>query len=395
MMSSKSLGLVLLVLTLTVSSLALADAQPGQKYISVMGTYTESDNRRFADDEVTGGQVSFGVAGEKWNTEFVLMHSQLTSPLDESISALGVDLQRVFMRPSAFSPYVYAGVGVLEWDPSGLPSDRGAMYSLGAGFHLDLFSNTALRLDYRHRWDRATTTVSKEAEDDMLSLGLTFAFGGKTETYVAPVVADSDGDGVNDDNDRCPNTPAGTQVDSVGCEIVMDADGDGVRDADDKCPGTVRGAAVDADGCELDSDNDGVVDRLDECPGTAEGVQVDVKGCEIKAEIRLPGVNFETNSDRLLPGAERVLSDAAATLRMNPSISVEVAGHTDSAGDATYNEGLSTRRALTVYDYLVKNGIDESRLSVRGYGESEPIADNATSAGRAENRRVVLRVTER
>ncbi|MDX1509625.1 MAG: OmpA family protein [Woeseiaceae bacterium] len=389
----KFVKLMLTTAVLAVSGTALAEAEDGQKYISLMATYTDSDNDRRAEKEVTGGQVSFGVAGEKWNTEFVLMRSELTSLRDETLTGFGVDIQRVFARESILSPYVYAGVGVLEWDPASSPSDRGMMYSLGGGLNLDLFGNTALRLDYRHRWDRAT--IRERAEDDMLSLGVQIAFGRKTEPYVAPVVADTDGDGVNDDADACPNTPAGMQVDSYGCQIVMDADGDGVRDADDKCPGTVRGARVDADGCELDSDSDGVVDRLDECPGTAPGKQVDVKGCEIKAEIKLPGVNFESNSDRLLPGAERVLADAAATLLMNPTIKVEVAGHTDSDGDASYNIGLSTRRALTVHDYLVRAGVDESRITVRGYGESQPIADNSTATGKAQNRRVVLRVTER
>jgi OOP family OmpA-OmpF porin len=163
----------------------------------------------------------------------------------------------------------------------------------------------------------------------------------------------------------------------------------------DKCPNTPRGATVDAEGCELDEDSDGVVDRLDRCPGTPPNTQVDVRGCEIKETIELPGVNFETNSDRLLPGAEAELNDAAATLTRNPGITVEVAGHTDSDGAAEYNEGLSFRRASTVRDYLIAGGVAESRLTVRGYGESQPIADNATREGKAQNRRVVLRILER
>ncbi len=204
---------------------------------------------------------------------------------------------------------------------------------------------------------------------------------------------DSDGDGVKDSKDKCPGTPKGVSVNASGCP--MDSDGDGVSDDKDKCPNTFKGAKVGPDGCELDGDKDGVVDRLDECPNSAPGVQVDIKGCEIKAVIRLPGVNFETNSDRLLPGATSVLNDAVATLKKNPTITVEVAGHTDSDGAAEYNEGLSSRRAQTVHDYLATNGIAEDRMSVRGYGESQPIADNTTRAGKAQNRRVVLRIIER
>ena len=122
---------------------------------------------------------------------------------------------------------------------------------------------------------------------------------------------------------------------------------------------------------------------------------VDVRGCEIKAEIKLEGVQFETDSDRLLPGAARIIEDAAGTLAKNPNLTVEVAGHTDDRGAAAYNEGLSERRARTVHDYLVNLGIDEARLSWRGYGESSPVADNATPEGRQENRRVVLRILSR
>ena len=168
-----------------------------------------------------------------------------------------------------------------------------------------------------------------------------------------------------------------------------------LSDGQDECPATVAGATVDARGCEMDGDDDGVVDRLDQCPNSAPGVQVDISGCEIEEEISLPGVNFESNSDRLLPGAENVLDAAAATLQKNPEISVEVAGHTDSDGAAEYNLSLSERRAVTVRDYLIREGVAASRFTVRGYGESQPVADNGSSTGKAANRRVVLRITDR
>jgi OOP family OmpA-OmpF porin len=181
-------------------------------------------------------------------------------------------------------------------------------------------------------------------------------------------------------------------VDARGCSL--DSDKDGVVDADDQCPDTYRGAKVDQRGCELDDDNDGVVNRLDDCPDSAAGARVDVNGCEIRDVIDLPGVNFETNSDRLLPGADGVLRDAAATLKKYPELVVQVAGHTDSAGAADYNQGLSERRAATVRDYLINAGVNETNLSARGYGEAEPIADNADAEGRAKNRRVELRIVE-
>jgi outer membrane protein OmpA-like peptidoglycan-associated protein len=145
----------------------------------------------------------------------------------------------------------------------------------------------------------------------------------------------------------------------------------------------------------IDSDGDGVVDDQDDCPGTLAGVAVDMRGCEIRQEIRLPGVQFETNSDVLRSGALTVIEEAAQTLQKNPTLVVEVAGHTDDRGESEYNRGLSERRAETVRDFLVSLGVNADNLSWRGYGEMEPIADNTTPQGREQNRRVVLNIISR
>lgn len=396
---------------------AFADAEAGQGYLSLIASYIDDDKGRDVEDGIRGGQLGMGYAFEEWNVEAVISAAAMNGN-DQDHLGLGVDFQRVFLRDEKLSPYLLAGAGYFQIDPAGASKDdEGAMYSLGAGFFFDLFdSNVSLRGEWRLRLE--TASPGDDDTDNLWSLGLQIPFGAGTPKFV-----DSDGDGVADGIDRCPNTPRGAAVDAYGCELdsdgdgvkdsmdkcpntprgmtvntagcPVDSDGDGVSDDKDRCPGTPAGATVDENGCELDSDNDGVVDRLDECPDSAPGVQVDIKGCEIKEEITLQGVNFESNSDRLLPGATRVLDDAVATLKKNPSIEFEVAGHTDSDGAADYNEGLSSRRAVTVRDYLAANGIDEDRMTARGYGESQPIADNGTSAGKAQNRRVVLRITKR
>ena len=110
--------------------------------------------------------------------------------------------------------------------------------------------------------------------------------------------------------------------------------------------------------------------------------------------ISLKGVNFQHDSAELTPASIATLDEAVATLERRAEISVEVAAHTDSQGSDAYNMGLSQRRAASVLDYLTAHGIDAGRLASRGYGESEPIADNATAEGRAENRRVELRVMQ-
>lgn len=200
---------------------------------------------------------------------------------------------------------------------------------------------------------------------------------------------DFDGDGVVDRLDECPDTVSGARVDARGCEL--DSDGDGVVDSKDQCPATPAGARVDEKGCEFDTDNDGVVDSRDQCPETAAGTPVDNTGCDLPEHYSLKGVQFEYDSARLTADSVAALNDGLEILKRHADLQVEVAGHTDSRGTDEYNLGLSQRRANAVRDYLVNHGVAASRLVTKGYGESQPVADNATDAGRALNRRVELR----
>lgn len=390
-------------------------AQPeGQLSITPEVIFTDGDQDRAVDDEVNGFGITVGSAfAPNWSWQFVARSLDFSgfAPQDEFF--LGVDIMRVFNRDGLISPYLMVGAGYLENSIVSQSDRDNAEFSAGLGLLIGKPGKPNVRLQYRGRRDDNSVGL----EDQLISLGLQIPIGSP-----APAVVDTDGDGVPDDRDRCPRTPRNAVVDEFGCQpdsdgdgvidaqdqcpdtpagvtvdargCALDSDGDGVSDDKDRCPDTVAGAAVDSNGCELDSDGDGIVDRLDQCPDTRSGVPVDIRGCEIKDEIRLPGVNFETNSDRLIGSTTGVLDEAAATLRRNPQLKVEVAGHTDSQGAADYNQNLSQRRAIAVRDYLVRQGVDGADLSIRGYGESDPVADNGTAEGRARNRRVVLRILD-
>ncbi len=141
-----------------------------------------------------------------------------------------------------------------------------------------------------------------------------------------------------------------------------------------------------------DSDGDGVVDGIDECPNTLKGVKVDRVGCAVKQTFELKGVNFEFDKATLVFNARTILDAAAETLKGQPDLKVEIAGHTDSVGSDEYNMGLSQRRTETVVKYLVDKGANPDNLTAKGYGESEPVATNDTADGREANRRVELRI---
>ncbi|MEM7611505.1 MAG: OmpA family protein [Pseudomonadota bacterium] len=388
----------------------------GQVYITPAFDLVDDDKDRDVED-TTSVSLAVGYSyTERWSVE-AFAHSASYSALGTANAQdhleVGLNGLAVFHRDSLVSPYLLAGLSNLYKDFDSGNEDHLLNASVGAGVLFSTNDRFGFRLQYRHRAELGGT----EFADNIYSLGLQFALGEPRNKIVdsdgdgvadmvdrCPNTApgtmvdstgcelDSDNDGVVDSIDECPSTPAGDRVDAKGCTVVLDSDNDGVADGADQCPRSPAGVTVDARGCEIDSDNDSVVDSKDQCPNTAGGVRVDVNGCEIKDVIRLPGVTFETNSDRLLPGAEQVLDDAAATLRKNDDLVVEVAGYTDSDGAAAYNESLSERRARTVRNYLVNGGANADNLTVRGYGEADPVADNTTAAGKAANRRVELRI---
>ncbi len=194
--------------------------------------------------------------------------------------------------------------------------------------------------------------------------------------------SDTDRDKVVDAQDGCASTPAGARVDSKGCP--WDSDGDTVLEGLDLCGGTLRGYQVDDHGCPVDSDHDGVNEALDRCPETRHLETVDADGCRVKAPqlfpagtdtVRLQGLTFEKNQVETPDGSGAVLRDVAASLRDWPDVRVEIAVHTDRAGSAATNRELSQRRAEFVKTYLVAQGVDESRLEAKGYGEGGRVAE--------------------
>lgn len=229
--------------------------------------------------------------------------------------------------------------------------------------------------------------------------------GWPVDPYGCPV--DTDRDAVPDGKDKCPNTPEGCVVDADGCPA--DADDDGVCDGLDRCANTVKSCRVDARGCPLDTDSDGVCDGIDQCPGTPSGLPVDAKGCpppapppppvptyipEPKKELVLERVYFDTDKATLKPESSATLDKVAASLKDFPEIKIQVAGHTDYTGSDAHNMRLSDARATSVMNYLISHGVSPAMLTAQGYGESQPVADNKTKEGRAQNRRVGLRRVE-
>jgi outer membrane protein OmpA-like peptidoglycan-associated protein len=235
---------------------------------------------------------------------------------------------------------------------------------------------------------------------------------------------DRDGDGVPDDEDRCPDVPGDPRW--QGCPTPGDRDGDGVPDDKDLCPEDPGPAAL--GGCP-DTDGDGVPDRIDRCPkapGPAElegcpdfdgdGIpDIDDKcpkepgpaqndGCPLAegepvVEIETTRlslkdmINFEFGKDTILPQSGKILDEIAAVLRSHGEIEhIRIEGHTDIIGSRAVNLVLSQRRAAAVVRELAARGVPRQRLEAAGYGFDRPVASNATAFGRARNRRVEFNI---
>ena len=215
---------------------------------------------------------------------------------------------------------------------------------------------------------------------------------GPTENSGCPD-RDGDGDSIVDRLDKCP-TEAETQnnyQDTDGCPDP-DNDKDGVLDKDDKCP--MQPGPKENQGCpDTDKDKDTVVDRLDKCPdepgppsnaGCPEKKYITItqEKIELKRQVQFATAKAIINKDSF-----ELLDEVVELLKKNPQIKLRIEGHTDTKGKPAKNLVLSRDRAKAVMDYLTKGGIDASRLSSEGYGQTCPVADNATEQGREKNRR--------
>ncbi len=206
---------------------------------------------------------------------------------------------------------------------------------------------------------------------------------------------DTDKDAVPDGMDKCPDTPKGAIVDpmdsaTAGCP--HDTDNDGVFDGVDTCPLTPAGAIVDEKGCPHDSDGDRVLDGLDQCPDTLKGQKIDKEGCPRvrldKPEPQvLQNVKFVQGID-LWPGTDAWLQLLVDALTYWSDVNVEIGVYTDNKGSTAANRQISQRRAEVIREWMVQHGIDKNRISIKGYGAVNFIADNDSEDGRDKNRRV-------
>ena len=356
----------------------------------------------------------------------------------------------IFSQDATLQPFVAAGIGVTPYfggsdniyegqSGNDIDSRVGFGVPLAGGFDIRLSDKTKLTLKATYnrtfvdgfdgQGGSGASNIDNKDHDDFLvtSVGFKFNIGGAKDT---------DGDGIIDEEDRCPETPGPKEFN--GCP---DTDGDGIADIDDRCP-EVAGAAEfngcpDTDGDGIpdyeddcpevagseefngcpDTDGDGIVDSEDECPevaGTEEfngcpdtdgdGIVDSMDECpEVagpkenngcpQADFDFEDVNFAFDKSNVEAKFEDELNTVAEELMDNADLKVTLEGHADRIGPAQYNLRLSQRRAESVKSYLIGQGVSADRIFTKGLGETEPKVEDADTEQRRQNRRVVIKVS--
>ncbi|MBT8292625.1 MAG: OmpA family protein [Eudoraea sp.] len=407
----------------------------------VVGLLVLASNNIQAQDEDNPWQIGFGVnavdfyptgdvssfgneffnANDHWNILPSISYVGLSRYLGDGIS-LGVrgSLNRIkkvgdlevddwsyygldgtikynFLKNTTIDPFAEIGGGYTWVRDIGAGTLNGG---IGANVWFNDNIGLTLQTQYKHSF-----------EDYLLShfqhmLGLSIKFGGSDtdgdgiydKDDACPEVPgleafngcpDSDGDGIEDSKDACPNEAGPKELN--GCP---DADGDGIADKDDQCPN--EAGPAENNGCPWpDKDGDGVLDKDDLCPDIP-GVVAN-RGCpEVTEAVRktlndyAKTILFDTGKATIKERSEEVLKNIVAILEEYSYARFSIDGHTDSVGSASLNQKLSEERAYSVMNYLIENGIASNRLEATGYGEDRPLADNGTASGRKTNRRVEI-----
>lgn len=371
------------------AALPIAATAGDGPYVGLEGGYNYENPQNLRTDPATGssdrfdagfvGGLTFGYASKLgFRPELELDYRRndirkLVTPLGDTTDVGGYDnaytgfgnIWYDFKRPTGLlswvHPYVGGGLGVARigirnFSVAGVNNvrdyDTAFAYQAGAGVGFDLTPNLTASVDYRYVetdrggfTDNTGNTINARYRANSALFGIRYSFGAP-EPVAAPPPP--------------PPPPAAAYTPPPPPP-----------------PPPPR-----------DSDGDGVNDNLDKCPGTPKGFKVDADGCIIQQTIVLRAVNFEFNSDRLTVPAQNTLDEVATALIGQPDLNLQIDGYTDSKGSAAYNLKLSKKRAEAVKAYLVGKGVSSGNLVAKGFGEASPVASNDTEEGRTENRRV-------
>ena len=332
----------------------------------VIGYNIAEGNLNLENQSLIGVELQYNDVDSFLKPELSLLHTDAdyeNSPLSTDINRIAINGVHEYDAIGSLIPLTKVGVGYETMNRHLFENKESIFFDVGVGAKVPLTDAIALKLEAVYmlknndnRWDNNLAMLA----------GINFSFGPKSqpapEPTPEPIDGDDDNDGVLNSVDTCPTTPAGQAVDASGCAIV---------DGDD--------------------DKDTVLNSIDECPTTPFGHVVNSVGCELIVNL---DVNFENNSYEVDAASLQRINKFAKFLVDFPNYSATITGHTNNIGRESTNQRLSEKRANAVKDLIVAQGVDESRVTAVGKGESSPVTTNDTPEGLAQNRRIEATLTK-
>jgi len=366
----KSVVFATVMTGVALSAHAAAPTETGSSYdnyVNFGAFYLEADKSRGTDGTSIGYQAGVGhrLNSNLWVEGQFFGDTIETGKFgtDNYQTGGGVDFHYAFGQRSEFTPFLIIGGGGVYNDVAGSNNDEVTPYlNVGLGFTKAIFGFDNLRLRGEVR---AVYDDFQEGQTDFRAgLGLEMGLGSAPVKEPEVVVREVPVEKI--------------VIKEVPVERIV------IKEVPAPAPEVVP--------VSVDDDGDGVVNERDKCPNTLKGARVDGNGCVVEQTLTIRDITFENDSARLTANAQRLMENVVAFLRSDSSTRISISGHTDSVASDSYNMKLSRNRANEVRDYLVGYGIDASRLEAAGYGESRPVATNATAEGRELNRRVEFRI---
>lgn len=357
-------------------------------YFFISGRYIKTDEDR-STDRGGGYQAGFALPlRPNWGLEASLFthtyETKVTGGTDFYHRGGGLDLVYTPGDRRDFTPFLLVGLGAANNDVIPNNLDKMTIYgNVGLGLVGGLFDTTWLRgrIEARAVFDRFQGTQ----QDYIIGAGLEIPLGLTSERVVREEI-----------NVPVEKTIVKTEEKIVYVDRVVPSVSERIiekpveRIVEKPVERIVEKVVFVT---PSDSDNDNIPDSKDLCPGTPTGLVTDNRGCVLKKQVfRLENIEFDYNTTILKKSSEPALDKAAEFLRIDKAANVQVAGHTDNKGSKPYNLKLSLKRANTIRDSLISRGIEANRLSVKGYGSSQPLQDGNNEFARSKNRRVELRI---
>ena len=348
----------------------------------VIGYNVSEGNLGLEDQYMIGAEIQYNGFDYAIKPELSYIYSN-AKQISDVKDTPNIDINRIALNGvyefgedgDKILPLVKAGLGYEFMPDTAInKNESGVFFGAGVGAKIPLMDNNRLALKLEAVYEAKYTDLRNSNFDSNVALlaGITLAFG--ADDFKFP----------KDNSEELAKANAAAAEAQARADAAK-RDADAAKRKAKAAAAASAAAAAALLAANADSDNDGVKNTIDKCPDTPAGYAVNAQGCMININLN---INFDNASSNIDRGSEKNAQTFSKLLKASPSYNVDILGFTDSVGSEAFNQKLSQKRADAVKSMLVNQGVNKARISAKGMGEANPVSDNSTKEGRADNRRI-------